>query len=440
MNILDIPAHFFVVGLVLWLALSVFFVLRGELIGAAVMALFFFGQVILDLVLKGKAIPNGQLVVIAFGPLLLFSVAFRQKAPVNFSNLAPFVLMAVVIIFSMIWNRLPFWEYKSALLPVLFAIIIYLAVPGIREMKMLIAVFMLFMVINTLVAGLQYAGFEDFYLTDREVKLKDASGFKRGFGLLGHFWVTGLISAASVPLATLRIADERRMLRKAVWAAVLVAALAGLMFSTLRAGFGGAVVGTLVALLWWNWRKALPYMVIGLVFISVLVLSVPIFKTSFSALWEHSTTLDNSAKMRPILAAQGMKLWKESPVFGVGPKGVSRHYGGGKGGNAHNSYIGQLSDYGLVGLVVFLTILILPLLRLKKAIRKYPEHRALFFGLIGTLICIYIVAIVHSMEDVTQFWMFPALALAVDRFSKKKEMQPQRRFHRKALLSPVARS
>lgn len=414
MGIFDIPPQYLAIGFAMWILSSVFFIWRNELIAAAVFALFFFGQVLLDLVLKGQSIPNGQLTILIFGPLLLYSVAFRQKVPVIFGNVLLFVLMAVVMVFSMIWNQLSFWEYKSSLIPILFAIIIYLSVSDMKALKTVLLIFMVFMVLNNIVSGLQYAGFDQFYLPVQE-RVKDASGFRRGPGLMNHFWQTGLISATAVPIAIMSAITEVGKLRKVLWLGIFFSAMAGLLFSALRAGFGGSVLGTTIVLFLWNPRKAIPLLAGGMVLIGVLVTVVPIFRTSSNALIVHSTTVDNSAKMRPILAEEGITLWKDSPIFGVGPKGVSRAYGGNKGGNAHNSYISQLSDYGLIGLGVFLVILVAPLLTLKRAVSTMPEHSGVLLGLMGALISIYIVAIVHSVDDITQFWMFPALSLAVGR-------------------------
>lgn len=418
MELIDLPLTSIIIGLSLWLLFSIFFIWWSELIAVGILVLFFFFNIILHIALGGRPIPFGQLVILLFGPLLLVSIVFKQKSPVFIINLAPFIALVIAITFSIIWNRLDFWTLKSFMNPLLAAMIVYLAISEMRELRLFVGVFLLLVFANNILAGLQYVGFDNLYLSYQTEHVRSAAGFKRGVGILGHFMEEGLVCAAAIPIAMMVFLEEKKSWLKAVWVMVLLSAIAGLTFSALRAALIGVVVGTLVMLLLWKGMKALPSILGIAIFVGIVVLAVPTLRESSSALIEHSEVADESALGRPALAMMGINLWQQSPIFGNGPDALSRKLTGGKLGmaNVHNSYITALSDYGIFGFVAFMAILILPFFRLKAAIRKFPESQGLLLGISGALMAIYIIALLHPIEDNIAFWVFPAMALAVSRF------------------------
>lgn len=198
-----------------------------------------------------------------------------------------------------------------------------------------------------------------------------------------------------------------------MWAIVGIFAMAGLAFTALRAGLIGGVVGAAFSLFLWNWKKAIPYLIFAAIGITILFVTLPFLRGASSALMEHTENIDDSVRMRPVLIDMGLRLWRQSPIFGVGPKGVARASGG--AGDPHNTYVNVLVNYGVVGLLFFLTIPVIGYRRLKNAISRLPQHKSLFFGLSGALLSGYIVGFVHSVNYIPLFWLFPALALSVDR-------------------------
>jgi O-antigen ligase len=189
------------------------------------------------------------------------------------------------------------------------------------------------------------------------------------------------------------------------------------MFSSLRAGLIGGSLGIILSLFYWNWKRAIPYIVVGAFFTGILVLALPMFKTASYAMVEHTATIDNSALARPVLAGMGLDMWSRSPVLGSGFKSVARGFGP---GDAHNTYVNVLADYGLVGIGLFLTVIILAFVRLKQVIPHLTEGREMVIGLMGALLCACITVIFHSANGQEVFWLFPALALSVHRFSVKR--------------------
>lgn len=411
MEILDIPALYLGIGALVWVLFTVLFFWKSEWIGAALVTIFFFAQVILDLFLGGVNIPNGQLILILFGPLLLASVALRQDTPVRVVNILPIFLLAVTIVVSIIWNGLPIWDNKTQLMSPIFAILLYLAIPGIREARFLINLFLLFVVISTSVAALQYMGFENMYLPSQR-RLSEAGGFQRGIGLANHFWMTGLYCAATIPIAVMGSLTANSRWKRQLYIVTGIFAVAGLTFTSLRAGLIGGVFGTLLALFFWNRATAIRYSVAALVVLGLLFAAVPLLRTSSEALLEHTTTLDASAKRRPELIMQGLEIWRKAPLLGAGPKSMLRTF---DVGDTHNSFVNVLADYGLIGETFFLAVVVMSFRSLRRAYRRFPEEKGFILGLTGALAGIYIVSIVHSVNYIELYWMFPALALAIDR-------------------------
>jgi O-antigen ligase len=153
----------------------------------------------------------------------------------------------------------------------------------------------------------------------------------------------------------------------------------------------------------------------------LLVTAIPVLRQSSSAIIEHASVMDDSALGRAGAARYGLELWTWAPVFGQGPSTYSRQISGGRigRGNIHNSYVTALADYGLVGFAAFMSVLVLALVRLRQAMRRFPEHRPYLIGLTGALVALYVVAYFHPIEDSEFFWAFPAAALATGRFRSK---------------------
>jgi len=401
-------------GLLGWLVFSAFLVWKGEFIGAAVLSFFFFSQAIIDYALGGRVIPNGQLVLIFFGPLLLISVAVRQRAPVGIKNLSPFVLYGVLIVIAIVWNGLSFWDYKSQLTPVLFAALIYLSIDGERELRLLVTVFAVLVMINTFVAAMQYSGHVHWYLPSQlRAGDVDAGGFRRGFGLANHFSQAGLYCAAMVPIAALQVVANSQRWRKVFWIAAAGGAILGLVFTGLRAGFLGGLLGLVLALRWWDAKRAKVYLAGGAALVLMVMAAVPLLHRASDSYVHHLTHIDQSAESRPHLAELAIAQWKLSPVFGAGPRSVARSEGG--AGDPHNTYADVLADYGVLGLVTFLGMLWFAHKRVRAAIEYGPRDRALLIGVNGALISACVVAFFHSVDYIEVFWLFPALALATDR-------------------------
>ncbi len=139
--------------------------------------------------------------------------------------------------------------------------------------------------------------------------------------------------------------------------------------------------------------------------------------------------------------ASAMRMWKESPVLGVGPGTYQFLYGSyqksyqlstistnaGDLGNAHSEYIGPMTEQGLPGVLLVAALF---LTTFATGVRVYRTARdpnvgrmALAFTL--SLLTYYIHGVFNNFLDTDKlsvpFWAFTAVVVALDLYSEKKD-------------------
>ena len=141
--------------------------------------------------------------------------------------------------------------------------------------------------------------------------------------------------------------------------------------------------------------------------------------------------------------ASAIRLWKESPVFGVGPGTYQFLYGSyqksyqlstistnaGNLGNAHSEYIGPMTEQGLPGVLLvaalFLTTFATGVRVYRTAKDPAVGRMALAFTL--SLLTYYVHGVFNNFLDTDKlsvpFWAFTAAVVALDLHSEKKEAQ-----------------
>ena len=139
--------------------------------------------------------------------------------------------------------------------------------------------------------------------------------------------------------------------------------------------------------------------------------------------------------------ASAMRLWKESPVLGVGPGTYQFLYGSyqksyqlstistnaGDLGNAHSEYIGPMTEQGLPGVLLvaalFLTTFATGVRVYRTAKDPAVGRMALAFTL--SLLTYYVHGVFNNFLDTDKlsvpFWAFTAAVVALDLYSEKKE-------------------
>jgi putative inorganic carbon (HCO3(-)) transporter len=135
-------------------------------------------------------------------------------------------------------------------------------------------------------------------------------------------------------------------------------------------------------------------------------------------------TLDASMRGRATENLAALKIFADHPLLGVGP-GLTHLYTakyGSDGGlsrlqgtrQAHNMYLGVLSDLGIVGFVLFLSIFIVSIRRLLQIRSLYaatrPEYAGLAIGLVLAIVAFMASAVFLSSAYERFYWMMLALA------------------------------
>lgn len=137
--------------------------------------------------------------------------------------------------------------------------------------------------------------------------------------------------------------------------------------------------------------------------------------------------------------ASAMRLWKESPVVGVGPGTYQFLYGSyqksyqlstistnaGDLGNAHSEYIGPMTEQGLPGVILvaalFLTTFATGVRVYRTAKDRDVGRMALAFTL--SLLTYYVHGVFNNFLDTDKlsvpFWAFTAAVVALDVYSEK---------------------
>ena len=140
--------------------------------------------------------------------------------------------------------------------------------------------------------------------------------------------------------------------------------------------------------------------------------------------------------------ASAMRLWKESPVVGVGPGTYQFLYGSyqksyqlstistnaGDLGNAHSEYIGPMTEQGLLGVLLVATLFLTTFATGVRVYRtaKDPAVGRMALAFTLSLFTYYVHGVFNNFLDTDKlsvpFWAFTAAVVALDQYSEKKEM------------------
>lgn len=424
MELIDIPLNYFLAGFGLWVVTFIWFAKRPEWIAASLLVVFFFMQVITDSVLDGRFIPMGQIIVLLFLPPLFVALSFRQTRVV-WNDLFLIGVYSLCILASIVLNDLSLWEYKAALLPMIFMLFVYLSIDSAKALQRVLYVYIALIVINTTIAGLQASGYEWAY-PDAHSHRADAGGFTRGFGLVGHFTKASLYAAVAIPVATAMFIRARRQSTTILAFVFGMFALAGQVLSVNRSAVAGIALGLWVVLKRGFDLRTIVAGFIAVSFAAIVIVMNPLTRAAgenlvehFSAVVSDDVPLDKSAASRPRLRQMGLKTWQENPIFGGGPTAVGRNYGR----DPHNMIVSVMAQYGVVGLVVFGLILLRCYLQTLRASRMGYRTEGTALG--GALVVTLPIGMFHSVDQMDMFWFVPALCLALARFPDVQRQVPR---------------
>ena len=139
--------------------------------------------------------------------------------------------------------------------------------------------------------------------------------------------------------------------------------------------------------------------------------------------------------------ASAMRLWKESPVVGVGPGTYQFLYGSyqksyqlstistnaGDLGNAHSEYIGPMTEQGLPGVILVVALFLTTFATGVRVYRtaKDPAVGRMALAFTLSLLTYYVHGVFNNFLDTDKlsvpFWAFTAAVVALDIYNKKKD-------------------
>jgi putative inorganic carbon (hco3(-)) transporter len=185
-----------------------------------------------------------------------------------------------------------------------------------------------------------------------------------------------------------------KRLPRAAWLAPIGLCGRALALTHSRGGFLALMAGLMVLLTArLGWRKSLP----------IAALALPVLLLAFAGRMTRISTEEDTGQDRIQLWSDGLGMFRESPLVGVG-YGI---YDDRAGLVAHNSYIHCFAELGLLGGAAFLGTLALPLARLRRLGQRDvrivdPRMRAL-----RPFILAMVAAYAVSMVTLTRCYVVP---------------------------------
>lgn len=119
-------------------------------------------------------------------------------------------------------------------------------------------------------------------------------------------------------------------------------------------------------------RKISMFTLILVVMLILIVIAAAYFPDEWNRM---STFTEDSDNGRFALWERSLEVWKTSPLLGIGLEGMYRHFGLAN----HNTYIQVLSETGVVGLVLFLSLIIS---LIKRTSRCSSVYTCIFVGVL----------------------------------------------------------
>ena len=249
-----------------------------------------------------------------------------------------------------------------------------------------------------------------------------------------------------VPLALYRVWDESSLRLKAIAAYAFAVTMLALVFTYSRGGALALAIVLLLAAI--NKKVKVQYLLLGLLVLAPLIILIPKqFEGRLSTLTqlipgqdESPVHLDSSFQERILLMRTAWEMFSDRPFFGVGAGNYSEYYEEysprvgsivssyedfGKPRFPHNLYLEVAAETGLVGLVVFATIIVLTLLRLRSAHKLFKAagdlHSAslvisLALGFIGYLIT----SLFLHGDYIRYFWLLVAISVAAKNIAEQQ--------------------
>jgi O-antigen ligase len=248
-----------------------------------------------------------------------------------------------------------------------------------------------------------------------------------------------------LPLALFRTLSERRRGLKLLAAGSALLILSGILLSFSR-GAAVVVAGLLVLMVIWRAVKLYQAALTIAVLIATVPLAAPDFITRLDSLRgvegvvsEEGEDPDGAMRGRLTSNIAALQAFVEHPLLGVGPgqyyEQYSQRYANQLGlryftttRRAHNLYLEMAADLGLIGLGLFMAMVIITLLQLRRArvywLPRNPEYANLATALLLSMLGYLGTAVFLHLSYQRYFWLLLALANAGVYVLKAVSYQP----------------
>lgn len=212
---------------------------------------------------------------------------------------------------------------------------------------------------------------------------------------------------------------EKNKLKKSLYVVFTLIIFFNIVFAYSRGAYVGVGVGLFCLVLFYS--------------LKMLVVVVPVVLFAFfnSKIRERILNITSSSQnnLRIKVWKTALKMVKDHPVFGVGNGNFTERYDeyvkrypyleyGYSHFPAHNSYLKVFSELGIIGIVNFISIIILAIIRVKKFISMTKDnfYKLFFTGFFASIIGFLVMNTVDNLFFVpkvtTFFWVLLALSEA----------------------------
>ena len=252
---------------------------------------------------------------------------------------------------------------------------------------------------------------------------------KRLAGPIGSKNRYAQIMVVLLPLAFFRMLGEKNKKLKLFAAISCIPILAGTLLTFSR-GAGITIVLLLIIMTLMRYIKVWHFALAAILAVGVVLVAVPdyVYRTYkaieglTSVASNNVADADGAVRGRATVGLAALHMFLDNPIFGVGP-GLSQAYmiEYSKEGyreidterRAHNMYIEELADTGIVGFLMFMSIILYTLtsmMRLRKRYREtHPDMAFLTAGYLLGLFGYLLTAVFLHLSYVRYFWVLIAL-------------------------------
>ena len=234
----------------------------------------------------------------------------------------------------------------------------------------------------------------------------------RAEGIVGEPNQYGALLAFCLPIAVAVMPRNRSTILYWVWRVAMFSSVAMLISTGSRgaylAVFGGYVAGAIYLRHYLNMKQVFQYSVATMAVVSILTLGLILYYPDLlTGRFEDtvSGSLDTASAGRVQIWAATARVMLEWPYSLFVGYGWNSAEFSGIWKSAHNEYLDRLYELGFLGLILFITLLVCVITRVKKVLRTTQDtYRPILigytFGMLSVTVAIFFVALSNTWSFV----------------------------------------